>query len=200
MIAMLRGEVVEKDESLLILDVSGVGYAVSVGSAMAARTGLGETLTFSISTQVREDSITLYGFEDSHGRRLFEQLLSVSGVGPKMGMALIDTLGFKGLIRALQEEDARALTAVSGVGKKTAQRLLLEMRGKVSMPFIPGPAAGVTTAPAAAEDPLRLALARLGYRKSEIDRAVSGVEEAGEGNHNLQARLSAALRVLSGRT
>lgn len=199
MIARLRGTLVERDPSTLIVDVGGVGYAVTVGPTMGARLVLGSELTLSISTQVREDSFTLYGFDSSDARRLFELLISISGVGPKMGVALLDTLGQDGLSRAIQEEDSRALCAVSGVGKKTAQRLLLELRGKVMPVFTP---AGTPAAPAAskgqAEDPLRLALARLGYKKSEIDKAIDGVERAGDNQGTLSQRLSASLRILSG--
>ncbi|MFT5585220.1 MAG: Holliday junction DNA helicase RuvA [Cognaticolwellia sp.] len=199
MIARLRGTLVEKEPSTLIVDVGGVGYAVTVGTAMAARLVLGSELTLSISTQVREDSFSLYGFDSSDERRLFELLISISGVGPKMGVALLDTLGQTGLSRAIQEEDSRALCAVSGVGKKTAQRLLLELRGKVLPVFTPSgaPAASKST-PGQAEDPLRLALARLGYKKSEIDRAIEGVERSGDDQATLSQRLSASLRVLSG--
>ena len=176
MIARLRGTLVEKEPSTLIVDVGGVGYAVTVGPAMAARVVLDSELILSISTQVREDSFTLYGFDSTDERRLFELLISVSGVGPKMGVALLDTLGPKGLSRAIQEEDSRALCAVSGVGKKTAQRLLLELRGKIMPVFTPAGAPALKApAPAQAEDPLRLALARLGYKKSEIDRAIEAV-------------------------
>jgi Holliday junction DNA helicase RuvA len=116
-----------------------------------------------------------------------------------MGVALLDTLGPKGLSRAIQEEDSRALCAVSGVGKKTAQRLLLELRGKIMPVFTPAGAPALKApAPAQAEDPLRLALARLGYKKSEIDRAIEGVERAGDNQGTLSQRLSASLRILSG--
>lgn len=199
MIARLRGTLVEKEPSTLIVDVGGVGYSVTVGPAMGARSVLGSELTLSISTQVREDSFTLFGFDSSEERRLFELLISVSGVGPKMAVALLDTLGHAGLSRAIQEEDSRALCAVSGVGKKTAQRLLLELRGKITPVFTPvGAPALASASPAPAEDPLRLALARLGYKKSEIDRAIDGVERAGDNQGTLSQRLSASLRILSG--
>lgn len=199
MIARLRGTLVEKEPSTLILEVGGVGYAVTVGTAMGARLVLGSELTLSISTQVREDSFNLYGFESSDERRLFELLISISGVGPKMGVAILDTLGQTGLSRAIQEEDTRALCAVSGVGKKTAQRLLLELRGKILPVFSPaGAPLPIKTTPTQAEDPLRLALARLGYKKSEIDRAIDGVERSGDDQGTLSQRLSSSLRVLSG--
>lgn len=199
MIARLRGTLVEKEPYTLVVDVGGVGYAVTVGPAMAARVVLDSELTLSISTQVREDSFTLFGFDSSDERRLFELLISVSGVGPKMGVALLDTLGPNGLSRAIQEEDSRALCAVSGVGKKTAQRLLLELRGKIMPVFTPaGTPRPSVSSPPQAEDPLRLALARLGYKKSEIDRAIDGVERAGDNQGTLSQRLSASLRILSG--
>jgi Holliday junction DNA helicase RuvA len=197
MIARLRGMLLEVDGAHAILDVGGVGYLVQVGSGLASRLEPGVELSLSISTQVREDAISLYGFSDPAERKVFDLLLGVSGVGPKLALALVDTLGLKRLNKALNEDDARTLCSVSGVGKKTAQRLLLELRGKLMPVFEPN---NPTLAPKSAEpeDPLRLALARLGYRKSEVDRAVAGLKAGGRNDGTLQERLSGSLRILSG--
>ncbi|MCP4809361.1 MAG: Holliday junction branch migration protein RuvA [Proteobacteria bacterium] len=200
MIARLVGEVVEVTTGALILDVSGVGYLVRVGPRHGSVIVLGDVVTLSISTQVREDAITLYGFRKSDDRALFEQLMSVSGVGPKLALALCDGLGIAGLATAVHTEDTRALLAVPGVGKKTAQRLVLEMKGRIERNFSPT-SPTITPPPGnppSSKDPLRLALARLGYRKTEIDGAVRGITDAGLADKPLAERLSAALRVLSG--
>ncbi len=200
MIARLRGELVELESGCAVVDVNGVGYRVHVGINLGARMTVGEEVSLSVSTQVREDAIQLYGFTAPSSRQAFEVLLAVKGVGPKLSMATIDSLGLKKLATAIQQEDVRALTAVSGVGRRTAQRMVLELRGKLAVDFTP---ASPTLAPmenqaAGRGDALRLALARLGYRKTEIDLAISGLIREGINDNSLQERLSASLRILSG--
>ncbi len=200
MIARLRGALVHRDGTRGIIEVGGVGYEVwSTDRSLRAWSGEDEVVAW-ISTQVREDAIQLYGFTAPSSRQAFEVLLAVKGVGPKLSMATIDSLGLKKLATAIQQEDVRALTAVSGVGRRTAQRMVLELRGKLAVDFTP---ASPTLAPmenqaAGRGDALRLALARLGYRKTEIDLAISGLIREGINDNSLQERLSASLRILSG--
>lgn len=200
MIALLRGELLELGEAGAIVDVNGVGYLVRVGGRHSGDLHVGDDVTLSISTQVREDAITLYGFRKADDRKLFEQLMGISGVGPKLALALVDGLGLAGLATAVHTEDVRALLAIPGIGKKTAQRLVLELKGRIergfsaTSPTITPPPGN----PPISKDPLRLALARLGYRKTEIDGAVRGINDAGLADKPLAERLSAALRVLSG--
>jgi len=200
MIARIRGELVELDEGKLIVDVQGVGYELRCGGRLQSSFTLGEEITLSVSTQVREDAITLYGFANSEERALFEQLMGISGVGPKLALSLVDAMGLAGLATAIHTEDTRALLQVPGIGKKTAQRLVLELKGKIVRQFSPtGPT--ITPPPGnppQSKDPLRLALARLGYRKTEIDSAERGLFDAGLADAPLQERLSGALRILSG--
>lgn len=200
MIARIRGEVVELGDHRAIVDVNGVGYEVRCGSGLQASLGLGDETTLAISTQVREDAITLYGFSSTEERGVFEQLMGITGVGPKLALSVVDSLGVAGLAMAIHTEDTRMLLQVPGIGKKTAQRLVLELKGKIVRQFSPtGPT--ITPAPGnppMSKDPLRLALARLGYRKSEIDSAEAGLHASGLGEAPLQERLSGALRILSG--
>ena len=199
MIAQLRGELLQVEEGQAIVDVNGVGYAVSVGPNRGSELLPGTDVVLSISTQVREDAITLYGFGTTVERKAFETLLGVSGVGPKLALGVVDSLGVDGLARAVHTEDLRAIMAVPGVGRKTAQRLVLELKGKLVQRFAPTrptitPPPGN---PPLVKDPLRLALAKLGYRKSEIDLAEGGVNSSGLQDAPLKDRLSAALNILS---
>ena len=200
MIARIRGELVEQADGRILVDVHGVGYELRCGPRLQGELSLGEQVTLSVSTQVREDAITLYGFTGTDERALFEQLMGISGVGPKLALALVDSLGVAGLATAIHTEDTRMLLQVPGIGKKTAQRLVLELKGKIVRQFSPtGPTiTPVPGNPPASKDPLRLALARLGYRKTEIDSAEAGLRSAGLGEAPLQERLSGALRILSG--
>jgi Holliday junction DNA helicase RuvA len=199
MIAMLRGELHQVEGGRAILDVNGVGYEVSVGPNHATDLLPGTDLVLFISTQVREDAITLFGFPTTVERKAFDTLLAVSGVGPKLALGVVDSLGVDGLARAVHTEDLRAIMAVPGVGRKTAQRLVLELKGKLVQRFAPTrptitPPPGN---PPLVKDPLRLALAKLGYRKSEIDMAEQGIRGTGQQDAPLAERLSTALNILS---
>ena len=200
MIGRLRGQLAELGADTALVDVNGVGYLVQITSRLAQELHVGENVTFSISTQVREDAITLYGFADAETRQTFQTLITISGVGPKLALAALGALGINELVRAVESDDVRTLVSIPGVGKKTAQRLVLELKGKLNATFIPA-AAGGAAAPRPApkpSDPLPLALAQLGYRKSEIDQALAGLASHGLEEQPLAKRLSASLKILSG--
>lgn len=194
MIARLVGEVAEIGAGEVVLDVRGVGYLVATGTRLCGELRAGEPLTLHISTQVREDAITLTGFTRAVEREAFEILITLPKIGPKLALSLLDHLGLERLAAVVDKEDIRALAEVPGVGRRTAERLVLELRGKLPVSFAPV-APAVKAAP---NDPLPLALAQLGYRKSEIDLALAGLHSAGLADADLQARLSACLKILSG--
>ena len=196
MIARLTGTLVHSAGDRGILDVGGVGYEVfATASALGVWTGAG-TVTLHISTQVREDAITLYGFLGDTQRLAFLALLGVTGVGPKMALAALDSLGVEVLCRAVETDDTGTLTRVPGVGAKKAQRLALELKGKLPMSFEAAPAGPSMASPG---DPLPLALAQLEYGKTEIDRALAALAEQGvAADAPVPVRLAAALRVLGG--
>jgi Holliday junction DNA helicase RuvA len=197
MIAMLTGTLVHQADNRGVLDVRGVGYEVfATSSSLAQWADAGEVVVH-VSTQVREDAITLYAFEDDRERLAFLALLTVSGVGPKVGLSALEALGVDGLSKAVATDDVRALSTISGVGKKTAQRLALELKGK--LPTAEFTASARTAVPKKASDPLPLALAQLGYKKSEIDQALAGLSDAGVAEDaDTSERLRHALRILSG--
>jgi Holliday junction DNA helicase RuvA len=194
---MLTGHVAHRDGLRAIVDVNGVGYEVySPGRVLDDWLGRDEAVQAFVATRVREDSITLYAFPDDTEREAFDVLTSVSGVGPKMALSALDTLSLGDLVRAVEADDIKALSRISGVGGKTAKRMALELKGKLPMSFSPSAA---RTRVQVEQDPLPLALAQLDYGKSEIDRALRALEEQGlTADTPLQARLQAALRALSG--
>jgi Holliday junction DNA helicase RuvA len=176
-IARLRGELVAVDVDAVVVDVSGVGYRVLV-PAGAFTQRLGEQVVVHTHLAVREDALTLFGFPDVDALRLFERLLSVNGIGPKLALSALATLGAAGLRDAVLAEDTKALVTVPGLGRKTAQRLILELAGTLTFERVaPG-----APPPAADDDPrteVRMALAALGYEPSEITRALRTVGDAG---------------------
>lgn len=198
MIARLRGEVAEVAADRLVVDVHGVGYDVLVPTRTATTAREGAAVTLHVHTAVREDAITLYGFASPAEKSTFEALIGVNQVGPKMALGILGALTPAELARAIEGNDLRALTAVSGVGRKTAERLVLELRGKLA--WTPAGPAATPAAPAArADDPLVLALAQLGYKKSEIDGVLVKLADRGLGEGPLSERLSAALGLFGGR-
>ena len=197
MIARLRGQLVDRDGSSAVIDVRDVGYAVQAPmrdlDAWQHEEG---PVVVHVVTDVREDAIVLYGFADAEDRRTFEQLRTVGGVGPKVALSALDALGGDGLAVAVSAKDAGALVRIPGVGKKLAQRMLLELDGKLAPRFVP------TAQPTPqATDLLPAALAQLGYAKGEIARVLPKLDAAGAGDHApLPERIKAALKLLARRS
>lgn len=176
MIGKLRGKVVADDPPALTVDVQGVGYEVAcpVGTAERARNPSGEVELW-VHTVMRSDALELFGFGSELERRVFRQLISVPNVGPRTGLNVLSALPVQELVVAVHRGDVARLTRVPGIGKKTAERLVLELKGK--LPVEAG-TEGATPAPAAArpsnDDKSRLvaALTNMGYRSAEAERAV----------------------------
>ncbi len=192
MIARLRGTFLGRAGAAAIIDVNGVGYAVHVPASL--RLVLDDSVVLHVSTQVREDAITLFGFGSAEEREAFDLLHSITKVGPKTALAILGHLEIEAIGRAIAESDVRTLSAVPGVGRKIAQLLCLELRDKFPVVFVPSE----RSAPRADADPLPLALSQLAYRKSEIDRALGSNDVPLLGAAPLEDRLRAALRVLAG--
>jgi holliday junction DNA helicase RuvA len=165
MIARLRGKPVARTPEGLILDVSGVGYLVNATPSAAAKTGA--EITVETYLHVREDALQLFGFADSGERELFVQLLGVNGVGPKVALAIVSGSRPDELRRAIVREDSARFQAIPGIGKKTAERIVLELKEKV-----------VANADAFATSELtaRDALVELGFAPIDADRALSEVD------------------------
>jgi Holliday junction DNA helicase RuvA len=181
MIGRLTGLPLEDSDGALVVDVSGVGYEVLVPQGTvgrATRTADGAA-TFHVHTHVREDQITLFGFASESERLAFRTLISIPNVGPKTALSVLSALPAAELARAIAAKDVKRLTDVPGIGKKTAERLVLELRDKLPVlttePIAAPPAKGVAR-PASARDALLSALVNMGYRAVEAERAVASLE------------------------
>lgn len=173
MIAFLTGRVAAKAAAYALLDVGGVGYklAMSTGS-LAALPSEGDQVTVYTHLHVREDELSLFGFESEAEQISFEQLITVSGVGPKVALATLSVLSPDALATAIARDDVATISSVSGIGKKTAQRIILELKDKlgVSDLGIGGPGGGAGAAAAEASD----ALLSMGFSPAEVAQALKG--------------------------
>ena len=170
MIARLRGRPAGRRGDSLVVDVGGVGYLVHATPSVLRRAQAADVVEVETYLHVREDTLQLYGFGDPAERELFEHLLSVSGVGPKVALAIVSGSPAGELRRAIALEDTGRFEAIPGIGKKTAQRVVLELKEKLGV-------AGAPTSPA--ERPhvvARDALVELGYSIAEAERALAGVD------------------------
>ena len=189
MIGRLRGAVVELAGNVALIDVGGVGYEVEVTTGTAAGLGghTGEAVVFTHLVG-REDGQALYGFASASERDLFRTLIKVAGVGPKLALALLSTVSPEQFAASIANGDAAAITRVPGIGKKTAERLVVELRDRVAL--------SATTAPAgqgAASDAV-LALVALGYRESAALRAIGDVGQALGDGADVEALVKEALK------
>ena len=199
MIALLRGRLVSRrstgDAIELVVETGGVGYRVTVPAGLAGRiVPDGDEVEVHTSMQVREDAMDLYGFPSVDTRDLFELLITVSGVGPTLGQASLGTLAPESLRRAVGDGDGDALTVVPGIGKKSAQRLVLELKDKLATLTTDvdlSVVGGDTSSSNLGE--VRLALLELGYSNAEAQRAVERLEDDGD----VSEMLRTALRSLS---
>ncbi len=201
MIARLVGTIVTTDEERAVVDVRDVGYAVRASKRDLANWARAEDkVAIFVHTDVREDAITLFGFSDDVDRVAFEKLRGVNGVGPKVALASLDALGLQGLVTAVQADDVKTLCRIPGVGKKLAQRMALELKGKLPLTFeLPPVSVDLKPEPAVGPDPLGLALERLGYSRSEIGKATRALADRGMGPEaDVAVRLRSALSILSG--
>jgi len=195
MIGRLTGFLLEKQPPHILLDVHGVGYELDAPMSTFYRLpALGESVTLHTHMVVREDAQLLYAFAEKRERELFRELIRLNGVGPKLALALMSGLEADELIRAVQAQDTSALVRVPGVGKKTAERLLIELRDRFkAWEALPGslkPLAsggGVAAAASQSSDAVS-ALIALGYKPQEASRAVAAVEEEGMSSEELIRR------------
>jgi holliday junction DNA helicase RuvA len=195
-IGHLRGRLVRKAPPALIIDVNGVGYELEAPMSTFYRLPeVGSEVELATHLVVREDAHLLYGFATEDERRLFRDLLRVTGIGPKIGLALLSGIDVDTFMRCVEAQDVDALTRIPGVGRKTAERLLIEMRDRIrALGQLPAnaPAPG-SVAGARAE--AYAALVALGYRPVEVNRLLQGVEQDGAGTEELIRRaLQAAAR------
>jgi Holliday junction DNA helicase RuvA len=204
MIGRLTGKVVSQEaDGNVVLDVGGVGYELTVplGSLGRARADDAGRVMLWVHTHVREDALALFGFSDEAERAAFRMLIGVSNVGPKIAVAVLGTLPAAELSRAVARRDLSALTSISGIGKKIAERLLLELRDKLPASTSPIVASATGGAPprgeGTGEERLRNALTGMGFRPAEAERAVATLGERGQLGGPLEELLREALALLA---
>lgn len=201
MIGRLHGRILAKHPPQVLIDVGGVGYEVEAPmSTFYDLPAVGEDVTLITHLAVREDAHVLYGFLHARDRALFRDLLKVTGVGAKMALAILSGMDAQRFAVCVEQEDITALSRLPGIGKKTAQRLVMEMKDRVA--GLSGGAAGVlpardTGTPAAADDPLAdavSALVALGYKPADANRMARAVDADGKTSEEI---IRAALRAVS---
>ena len=193
MIGSLRGTVAARGAGgEVVVEVGGVGYRVSVPTGTAAVLATGAEVFLHVHTHVREDAIVLYGFAHDEERRCFEALLGAHGVGPSLALAVLSALSPVALTTAVLEGDVDTLCAVPGIGRKTAARLVLDLKSRLELPEVAPVMAGVA---GSARTEARAALAELGYGPEEIRRALDGRRD----DVGVEELLRLALRDLASR-
>jgi Holliday junction DNA helicase RuvA len=204
MIGRLTGKVVSQEaDGNVVLDVGGVGYELMVPLGSLGRAhadDLGRVMLW-VHTHVREDALALFGFSDEGERAAFRMLIGVSNVGPKIAVAVLGALPAAELSRAVARRDLSALTSISGIGKKIAERLLLELRDRLPAATAPtaatGVGGGVARGEGTGEERLRNALTGMGFRPAEAERAVATLGERGQLAAPLEELLREALALLA---
>jgi Holliday junction DNA helicase RuvA len=203
LIGAVTGSLVETYADGALIDVQGVGYRVHAPASVLARLpGAGERVRLHTHLHVREDALTLYGFTTAEERDLFEVLIAVNGIGPKGALAVLSVYAPDALRRAVLGEDVDALTLIPGVGKKTASRMILELKEKLGAGDIDLPVTAATPAAKQALAEVRAALIQLGYSTTEAREAIEHVASeaaASNGNGTAEKLLKKALRELGAR-
>jgi Holliday junction DNA helicase RuvA len=195
MIGSLRGKLIEKRPNLVLIDVGGVGYQVVVPlSTFTSLGALHSESTLLIYTHVREDQLALYGFFTAREKHCFELLISASGVGPSLALKILSGMSLEELIPAIRKGDLAQLVRIPGVGRKTAERMVVELRDKLAVVDVPQ--AGKPTTRSQLESDVASALVNLGYDTRSVDGAIekAGVKAPGD----FEELLRAALQILGG--
>jgi Holliday junction DNA helicase RuvA len=196
-IAHLRGRLFDKQPNRIVIDVNGVGYDVSV--PLSTFYGLGDEgheIALRIHTHVREDALSLYGFATTLELTVFERLIGISGIGPKLALAVLSGIETPELVRAIERGDVARLTAIPGVGKKTSERIIVELKDRLPRLRPESAVASGAPAPSALRDDVLSALVNLGYHRPLSEKAVDvAVKATPEGG--FEQTLKQALRELA---
>jgi Holliday junction DNA helicase RuvA len=193
MIAHLRGRLIAKHPNQAIVEAGGVGYDVTISvPTYSDLPGVGGDVSLHIHTHVREDAIALFGFLRPEEKLLFERLISVSGIGPKLAITILSGMPTADMVSAIRGNDVARLTRIPGIGKKTAERMVLELRDKLEHFGATPSAAPVTPI----EDDVMSALVNLGYQRAAAERALASAAKSGA-NQEFDALFRDALAALS---
>jgi Holliday junction DNA helicase RuvA len=205
MIAHLNGTLLAKQATTVILETGGVGYEVTIPlSTFYELEDVGASVQLRIYTHVREDALQLYGFRTARERELFLRLISVSGIGPKLGITMLSGMSADEIIASIRTNNLARLTSIPGVGKKTAERLVIELRDKIaalSSPaleeeFAAASGAGASVSEDAMRDDALSALLNFGYQKAAAEKAITTAMQEG-GDISVEVMLRRSLRLLA---
>lgn len=193
MIAHLRGRLIAKHPGQAVVEAAGVGYDVAISiPTFSELPAAGNDVALHVHTHVREDAIALFGFLHYKDKQLFERLISVSGIGPKLAITIMSGMSPDAMVAAIRSNDVAALTRIPGIGKKTAERLVLELRDKLEQ-FGAAPAVRTTTP---VEDDVLSALLNLGFQRSAAERALAAAAKNG-GRESFESLFRESLARLS---
>jgi Holliday junction DNA helicase RuvA len=193
MIGSIRGKLIEKRPNQILIDVNGVGYQIQIPlSTFAGLGALHAETSLLIHTHVREDQITLYGFVTAREKQCFELLISASGVGPSLALKILSGMSIEELVPAIRKSDLAQLVKIPGVGRKTAERIVVELRDKLVV--IDVPEAGKPSTRSQLEEDVASALMNLGYDTKSVERAVEK-SRAASGN-DFEKLLRSSLQIL----
>jgi Holliday junction DNA helicase RuvA len=196
MIAQISGRLVLKKPNLIVVDVNGVGYELHIPlSSFYPLPEAGADVSLQTYTHVREDALLLFGFLTEREKLVFTRLIGISGIGPKLAVTILSGLPLDDFIGAIHKEDLFKLTSIPGVGKKTAERVLLEMKDKIR--DLAQEAVAAEPVAASVSDDVISALLNLGYQRASAEKAVKAAVDSGAGE-TFEAVLKSALRRLSG--
>jgi len=195
MIAHLRGTLLAKHPNQAVVETGGIGYDVTISvPTFSDLPGLGSNVALHIHTHVREDVIALYGFLRPEEKQLFEKLITVSGIGPKLAITILSGMAADDMVKAIRGNDVVRLTRIPGIGKKTAERMVLELRDK--LPPVGADALTAIATLSAVEDDVLSALQNLGYQRANAEKAVVAVSKNGK-DGAFDAMFREALALLS---
>jgi Holliday junction DNA helicase RuvA len=195
MIGLLRGKLIDKRPNQVLIDVGGVGYQVLVPlSTFAGLGSLHAEATLLIHTHVREDQLSLYGFVTAREKQFFELLISASGVGPSLAMKILSGMNVDDLVPAIKKGDLVQITRIPGVGRKTAERIVLELRDKLAAVDVPE--AGKPPTHSQLEGDVASALVNLGYDERSVEKAIE--KSIAASGFDFEALLRASLQILGG--
>jgi Holliday junction DNA helicase RuvA len=190
MIAYLRGKLIARHPNQAIVETAGVGYDVTISvPTFSVLPPLGSEVALHIHTHVREDQLALYGFLRPEEKQLFEKLLTVSGIGPKLAITILSGMPAEDMVKAIRGNDAARLTKIPGIGRKTAERMVLELRDK--LPAVGDEAAATVPTLNAVQEDVVSALINLGYQRAAAEKALSSVQKNGSFDATFRDALAA---------
>jgi len=202
MIGYLRGQLLNKKPNLVVVDVHGVGYEVHIPlTSFYDLPGEGNEVILRIHTHVREDALTLFGFSSQREKEFFLKLISISGIGPKLAVSILSGARVEELAQAVAEGNIARLTAIPGVGRKTAERVILELKNQLTKFLLPEQVQAAQSSEAksdAVQDDILSALVNLGYPRPAAEKAFSTVLNSGESERTFEDLLRHTLRRLAG--